>query len=51
MSHDIPVQCDGGRECLKQFRTDSDNQCSFGNSQSRKTLRAMTVSLHDIEAT
>ena len=49
ISHDISVQCDDGRECLKQFRTDSDNQCSFGNSQSRRMFRPISVSLHDVD--
>ena len=51
MSYDFSVQSDDDRECLKQFKADSDKQCSFGDSQSRRMFGAMSASLHDVEAT
>ena len=55
MSYDFSFQSDDGRECLKQFKADSDadsdEQCSFGDSQSRRIFGAMSASLHDVEAT
>ena len=55
MSYDFSVQSDDGSECLQQFKADSDadsdKQCSFGDSKSRRMFGAMSASLHDVETT